>query len=305
MSTQKRKPIIPARLRPGDTVGIVAPSSPFNRKTFDQGIRTLESMGFQTSVPDGLDQKERYLAGPDSHRAALVNRFFADREIKAILCAKGGFGSIRILSLLDYPSIRENPKVFVGFSDVSALLAVLYAKCGLVTFHGPMVTTLGSATEETRGALISAVSSNIKLELKPRRGTIVQPGSASGPVIGGNLTTLCHLLGTPFEPDFKGHILLLEDRGEETYRIDRMLTQMKYAGCFDGLAGIFLGSFEDCGKPDDVIRVVTDIFKDFAIPILAGFEIGHGGNNIAIPIGLKATLDTDRQRLKFHAPATG
>jgi len=304
MKTQKRKLIIPARLRPGDTVGIVAPSSPFNPKTFDQGIRTLESMGFQVSVPDGLDQKEGYLAGPDSHRADLVNRLFADREIKAILCAKGGFGSIRILSLLDYAAIRRNPKVFIGFSDVSALLAVLYAKCDLVAFHGPMVTTLGNATAETRNALLSAVSSDTSLELKPRRGIIVKPGSASGSVIGGILTTLCHLLGTPFEPDFKGHILLLEDRGEETYRIDRMLTQMKHAGSFDGLAGLILGSFEDCGNSDNVIRVVTDIFKEADIPILAGFDIGHGGNNVTLPIGLEATLDADRQRLRFHAPAT-
>ena len=305
MKTQKRTLIIPARLRPGDTVGIVAPSSPFNPKTFDQGIRTLESMRFQVSVPVGLDQKEGYLAGPDAHRADLVNRLFADKEIKAILCAKGGFGSIRILSLLDYAAIRENPKVFIGFSDVSALLAVLYARCGLVTFHGPMVTTLGNATEETQGALLSAVSSDTRLELKPKEGTIIRSGSASGPVIGGNLTTLCHLLGTPFEPDFKGHILLIEDRGEETYRIDRMLTQMKHAGSFDGLAGLILGSFEDCGQLDDVIRVVTDIFKDVDIPILTGFDIGHGKNNISIPIGLKATLSTEQQRLIFHAPATG
>ena len=261
-------------------------------------------MGFRVSVPEGLDQKEGYLAGPDSHRAAIVNRLFSDREINAILCAKGGFGSIRTLSLLDYPLIRKNPKVFIGFSDASALLTVLYAKCGQVVFHGPMVTTLGSAPPETRNALLAAVSSDTTLELKPRRGTAVQPGSASGPMIGGNLTTLCHLLGTPFEPDFKGHILLLEDRGEEIYRIDRMLTQMKYAGCFDDLAGLVLGSFEDCGKLGDVIRVVADIFKDVAIPILAGFDIGHGKSNMTVPIGLEATLDADQKRLKFHSPST-
>jgi len=296
--------LIPARLIPGDTIGIVAPSSPFNRKTFDQGIRALESMGFRTSVPDDIYKKDGYLAGSDSHRAALVNRLFTDKAIKAILCAKGGFGAIRILPLLDYPSIRENPKIFVGFSDVSALLTVLYKRCGLVTYHGPMVTFLGNATEKTKDAMRSAFSSNIRPEFTAKNGTAVKAGLASGPVVGGNLTTLCHLLGTPFEPEFKNHILLLEDRGEESYRIDRMLTQMKYAGCFDGLSGLVLGSFEDCGKLNDIFRIVADTFKDMDIPILAGFDIGHGRDNITIPIGIEATLDADRKRLRFHKPAT-
>ncbi len=297
-------PLMPARLMPGDTIGIVAPASSFDMEKFYSGITVLESMGFRTSVPDDLFIKNGYLAGPDAHRANLVNRFFADRRIKAIVCARGGYGSIRILSLLDFGSIRKNPKIFVGFSDISALLSVLYAKCGLVAFHGPMVTTLGDADQKTREAIFSVLSSDMKLEIRLENGVTIKHGLASGPVSGGNLTTLCHLVGTPFEPDFKGHILFLEDRGEEVYRIDRMLTQMKIAGCFDGLAGLILGSFEDCGTINEIVRIVDDIFKADPIPILAGFEAGHGRSNITIPMGLEATLDADRHLLSFHEPAT-
>ena len=141
-------------------------------------------------------------------------------------------------------------------------------------------------------------------EIAMESGITIQPGSASGPVLGGNLTTLCHLLGTRFQPNFKGCILFLEDRGEAAYRIDRMLSQMKLAGCFNGLAGFILGAFEDCGDTDDIIRIVGDIFKDDKIPILAGLEVGHGKRNLAIPIGLNATVNVDQKLLIFHEPAT-
>jgi muramoyltetrapeptide carboxypeptidase len=233
-----------------------------------------------------------------------VNRFFADEKIKAIFCARGGFGSMRTLLFLDFELIQKNPKIFVGFSDISAILAVLYSKCRLVTFHGPVVTTLGNATQETKTAMFSALSSDTSLEINVKTAITIKPGLASGPVLGGNLATLCHLVGTPFEPSFEGHILLLEDRGEATYKIDRMLTQMKMAGCFEGLAGVALGSFEACDSMDKIFRIVDQIFSGVRVPILAGFEIGHGRTNIMVPFGLEATLNTDRQSLFFHEPAT-
>jgi muramoyltetrapeptide carboxypeptidase len=304
MDIDKRPLIKPPRLRPGDTIGIVAPASPFDTAAFRSGIAALEAMGFSVVVPDDLFEKDGYLAGSDAHRADLINRLFADRTIKAILCARGGFGSIRLLSMLDYDAIDKNPKIFAGFSDISALLTAIYLKCGLVTFHAPVLTMLGRATNRTRDALLRAFTSDAPLETMPRQAIVIKPGSASGPVAGGNLTTLCHLLGTPFEPGFKGHILLLEDRGEDGYRIDRMLSQMKLAGCFEGLAGLVLGSFEDCGEPGVIFRIVEDIFNEADVPILAGFDIGHGETNVTIPLGLDATLDTDRQVLRFHESAT-
>ena len=304
MNAQRKLPLIPLRLKRGDTIGIVAPASPFDRGIFQGGIRTLESMGFITYIPENLYERDGYLAGSDEHRANLVNQFFADRKIQAIICAKGGFGSIRLLPLLDFKLIEKNPKIFVGHSDISALLSALYTQCGLVTFHGPVVTTLSDAPQETRQALIWAISSDARLSLRAENGMAIHAGSATGTLSGGNLTTLCHLIGTPFEPSFRGHVLLLEDRAEAPYRIDRMLFQMKLAGCFEELAGLVLGDFIDCGPLDEIFRIVYKLFDDADIPILAGLESGHGRQNITIPFGLEATLDADKRALFFHQTAT-
>jgi len=234
----------------------------------------------------------------------MVNRYFADTNVRAIMCARGGYGSIRILSLLDYKTIQKNPKIFVGFSDVSALLSTLYLRCRLVTFHGPTVTTLGNSDQKTKDSLLSIITSGEKPEIAMESGITIKSGSASGPVLGGNLNTLCHLLGTQFQPDFKGCILFLEDRGEAPYRIDRMLSQMKLAGCFNSLAGLILGNFKDCGDTDEIIRIADDLLKDDKIPIIAGFEVGHGKRNLAIPIGLNATVNTEQKLLVFNEPAT-
>ena len=301
---QKDAPIRPPRLKPGDTIGIVAPASPFDQKIFTQGLHVLQSMGLRTRVPDEIFEKNGYLAGSDEHRAGLVMRLFEDQSVNALVCAKGGFGSLRILPLLDFDIIRKNPKVFVGHSDITALLATITVKSGLVSFHGPLVTTLANAPEATCSKLLAAISSNSIVELKPARGIALKAGSARGPVIGGNLTTLCHMLATPFAPRFENRILILEDRGEAHYRIDRMLFQMKLAGCFKGIAGLVLGSFEDCGSPDGVFKIFEEHFKDIPAPILAGFDVGHGPQNMTVPCGLDATLDADRHILAFDQPAT-
>jgi len=301
---QKDAPIRPPRLKPGDTIGIVAPASPFDQKIFTQGLHVLQSMGFRTRVPDEIFEKNGYLAGSDEHRAGLLMRLFEDQSVNALVCAKGGFGSLRILPLLDFDIIRKNPKVFVGHSDITALLATITVKSGLVSFHGPLVTTLANAPETTCSKLLAAISSNSIVELKPARGIALKAGSARGPVIGGNLTTLCHMLATPFAPRFENRIWILEDRGEAHYRIDRMLFQMKLAGCFKGIAGLVLGSFEDCGSLDGIFKIVKEHFKDIPAPILAGFDVGHGLQNMTIPLGLDATLDADEQILAFDQPAT-
>ncbi|MFC1858457.1 LD-carboxypeptidase [Thermodesulfobacteriota bacterium] len=300
----RKKLLFPSRLKAGDTIGIAAPASHFKKEPFKRGLAVLASMGFNVSVPDNLFVKEGFFAGSDQHRAELLNRLFADRDIDAIICARGGFGSIRILPFLNFDAIRNNPKPFVGFSDITALLSAFYLKCGLITFHGPTVTTLGDATRKAKNALKATLSTDNQLLITPKKVTIIRPGTASGVVFGGNLTTLCHLLGTPFESRFKGQLLFLEDRGEAPYRIDRMLTQMKLAGCFGGLEGLILGSFKDCGRSSEIFGIVKDIFKDDEIPILAGFEVGHMQSNITIPVGLSATLNTDRQELVFHKPST-
>jgi muramoyltetrapeptide carboxypeptidase len=304
MNSKKKKLLIPARLKPGDKIGVVAPASPFDRKAFSQGLRVLEKMGFAPYVPEGVFEKKRYLAGTDAERAERINSLFRDKAVRAIICARGGYGSLRLLTLLDYKTIRKNPKVFVGFSDATALLTVFYNRCGLVGFHGPMVTTLATATQKARKALYGAVASAEKVRLTSQYAVVIQAGKASGPVIGGNLTTLSHLLGTPFAPVLKGHILILEEINEAPYRLDRMLMQMKLAGCFKGLAGLVLGSFKNCGKKKDVYEIAADIFRGAKFPILAGLDFGHVRGNLTIPVGLKATLDANANLLLFHDAST-
>ena len=304
MAPVNEKPIRPARLNPGETIGIVAPAGAFDREIFNQGLSTLKSMGFHTRVPDEIFDKTGYLAGSDAQRAQLVNLLFKDPDVKAIVCARGGFGCLRMLSLVDFDIIRTHPKIFVGFSDVTALLTAITIQGGLVTFHGPMVTTLATAPELTRQQLTAAITTNTPLKVTPAAGVVIHRGKTKGPVIGGNLNTLCHMLGTPFMPNFDNHILLLEDRDEAHYSIDRMLSQMKLADCFENIAGLVLGSFEECGALDGIFQIFEEHFRDIGVPVLAGFDVGHGKQNTTIPFGIDAVLDTDNQILSFDQPAT-
>lgn len=297
-------PLIPPRLRPGDTIGIAAPASPFDTEPFYMGVGLLEAAGFKVLVPKNLFLRNGYLAGTDSQRAGLFMEMFTDPVVKAVFCARGGFGSMRILPLLDYACIRAKPKILVGFSDVTALLAALYCRCDLVTFHGPVVAGLPDLDEPSLAALMAAIAGPAPVDIRAPRGVAVCPGSGTGPVLAGNLTTLCHLIGTAYMPRTRGHLLLLEDRGEAPYRLDRMLSQLRLAGCLEGIAGLACGSFDDCGQPDELARIVADHFTGRRFPVLTGLEVGHGKRNLTVPIGLMATLDADQGRLTYHHPAT-
>jgi len=295
---------VPARLKPGGKVGIAAPAGRFDRELFLRGAHIFEEMGFKVYIPEGLLDARGFLAGTDKHRAEIVNQLFADKSVEAIVCARGGYGSLRILHLLDFDTIAQNPKIFIGFSDITALLTVLFDRCGLVTFHGPVVTSLADANEITKQSLFQSISSDQRLEVKLPKGVTVKPGFGSGILCGGNLNTLCHLVGTPFAPSFANKILFLEDRAEAPYRIDRMLMQMKLADCFQGLAGIVLGSFENCGPLEDILKIINDIFGDCQIPIIAGLDAGHGNLNLTLPMGVEATLDADRHLVSYLRAAT-
>ncbi len=295
---------IPARLKPGDTIGIVAPAGPYDRDSFDRGTRALVNLGFKVFIPPALLDAKGYLAGSDRHRAQFINQLFADKDINAVICARGGYGSIRILPLLDFQVIAANPKVFIGFSDITVLLTAFADRSGLATFHGPVVTSLADAPPETPRSLMRAVSSETAVDIRGFGGLTINSGTGSGIVCGGNLATLCHLVGTPFAPYLADKLLFLEDRGEPPYKIDRMLTQMKLAGCLENLAGLALGSFEECGPIDDIYNIVAEIFRDDSIPILAGLEVGHGHNNFTLPFGIEATLDADDHSLSYHRAAT-
>ena len=291
---------IPMGLKPGDCIGIVAPASPFEETEFYGGIALLENMGFRVSFPVGIFDRSGYLAGSVADRAARVNAVFADSTVQAIVCARGGFGSMQILPYLNYEAIRRHPKLLMGFSDITALLCALYQYSGLVSCHGPVVTTLKNAGSKTLESVFNVLTLGELPAIQVERGKTLSPGKASGPVICGNLTTLCHLTGTPFQPKLNGCILILEDRGEKPYRIDRMLTQMKLAGVFNGLCGLGIGTFENCGEADELFEIIDRIFNPIHIPILAGFNIGHGPDNIALPFGLEAVLDADHHLLTYR-----
>jgi len=289
----------PPRLFPGDAIGVVAPASPFDQGKFIKGLTVLEEMGLGPIVPETIYDRNGYLAGSDSHRADMLNAMFADPAVKGIICARGGYGSLRILSRIDYGAISANPKVFIGCSDITALLNTFFVKCGLVSLHGPMIESLAAASEKTKQSLQDVLFANSVLSVVPENPRTVYAGQASGVIAGGNLTTLCHLVGTPFEPDFSGRMLLLEDVGESPYHIDRMLTQMKMAGCFERVAGILLGSFKGCGDPEQVDAVFADVFRTEAIPILAGFNFGHDEPNLTLPLGLPASFDSAVGALQY------
>lgn len=257
----------------------------------------MEGLGLKVVVPRAVFNRHGYLAGTDDQRAEAFNRLAVDPDIKAIVCARGGYGSLRLLDLLDFEAFAQNPKIFVGFSDVTALLAALIRHCRCVVFHGPMAATVtGPDADSLQQALMAPDAPQLRGRLALR------PGMAAGPVVGGNLTTFCHLLGTAFEPKLDRVIWFIEEKGEATYRIDRMLTQMKLAGRLDGLAGVILGRFTDCGDPAVIYRLVADIVPD--IPIMAGLDAGHGTPNLTLPIGLEAVLDAGACTLRYQRAAT-
>ncbi len=294
-------PRLPEFLTPGDTIGIAAPASAFNQNAFTQGIAVLRTLGYNPLVPEDIFQCNRYLAGSDKKRAEILMRLFLDPDVKGVICARGGYGSIRLLPLIDFDAIALRPKVFIGFSDVTALLVNLVERCHWVVFHGPTVTSLSHADAESCLALKNAVSADEPTIIEARNGTVIYPGVASGRLMAGNLTTLSHLVGTSYMPELNGTILLIEDRGVRPYRIDRMLTHMKLAGCFEHLAGLAVGHFTQCGAIAEIEAIIAELFLDYRIPILSGFQVGHEQRNLTLPLGKSVSLDTATQTLSLRA----
>lgn len=304
MPSPKIDSIKPRRLDPGAVIGVVAPASPFKRRVLMQGLKILQDMGYAVKTPPDLFVGEGYLAGTDEHRARQLQEMFIDDAVDAVMCARGGFGSLRMLPFLDWELLRRHPKPFIGFSDITALHHAFYQKTGIVTFHGPVVCSLPSSDRQTQTALYRALSTRLALSFRSPKIRTIRPGRAEGILLGGNLTTLCHLVGTPFASNLTGAVLFLEDTGEVAYRIDRMLTQMKLAGCFDGIKGVVLGSFSNGAKPAVISDLVRQLFADQDLPILAGMAFGHGHRNLTLPMGVRVHLDADDGRLILLECAT-
>jgi muramoyltetrapeptide carboxypeptidase len=294
--------IIPPRLRPGDLIGVISPAGPVDASGLKPGLDLLASRGFRVREAAHLYDRHDYLAGDDETRLSDLHAMFLDREITAVFCARGGYGSLRLLDRIDYDLIRQHPKIIVGYSDITALLMAVYKKTGLITFHGPMVQGLSTLSDDSLEGLLRILSSEEPVSFDPMGGTSLISGKAEGPLLGGNLSLICHLVGTPFLPSLEGCILFIEDRGEPLYRIDRMLTHLALAGQLGGVAGLIGGDFMDCGHPSEIDRLLVAVASEREIPLITGFPAGHGRNNLTLPLGMPAQLDTRRMTLHTLNP---
>ncbi|MBD3288732.1 LD-carboxypeptidase [candidate division KSB1 bacterium] len=320
--SQSQKIIKPPALSKGDTVGLITPASGiFDPQTIREGRETLDSLGFNVKFGKNISRRYGYLAGSDEERAADLHEMFRDDEVKAIVALRGGYGSMRLLQMLDYDLIRENPKILLGYSDITSLHLAIHAMTGLVTFHGPVA--ISSFTEYTQNYFFKITGSKTAIgeiahpkpesELSPTAHFFtINGGFASGRLIGGNLTLMTALLGTPYEFDTAGKILFIEEVGEEPYSIDRMLTQLLLAGKLDNAAGIIIDRCSRCGPSDykpafintlSVEEVFIDRLKHLDIPIVFGFSIGHVANKPTLPLGIEVTLDATNHRLRFKESA--
>ncbi len=305
-------PILPERLAPGDTVGLIAPASaPVDPDAIDRSIALLLGMGFKVQLGRHARKRCGFLAGQDDERAGDLMRMFTDRRVKGIFCVRGGYGAARLLPLLDYSAIRRNPKVLVGCSDITSLPCALLKKSGLLSFHGPMTASdliKPDYPAYSRQSFWLTITEpippgSILRGYRKKTVSVIRRGKVSGELIGGNLTVLCTLIGTPFEPVFRGKILFLEEVDEKPYRVDRLLTHLLNAGILRQVAGVAVGVCRGCvdskaRRAGEYRQTVEDVLRErlepLKVPVVVGLPFGHVPHNATLPVGGRATLDGDQ-----------
>ncbi|MFJ5219907.1 LD-carboxypeptidase [Streptomyces sp. NPDC088354] len=300
----------PRRLVPGDRVAVVAPSGPVVPERLDAGLDILREWGLDPVVAPHVRDRHprfRYLAGEDAARAHDFQQAWCDPDVAAVLCARGGYGVQRMTDLLDWDALRAaGPKVLLGFSDITALHEAFALRLGLATLHGTMIAAQafvkdGPTRDHVRATLFDPESVRVLGSADAR--TLV-PGTARGITVGGCLSLMAAGIGTPDgRSGMAGGILLLEDVGEEPYRIDRTLTQLLRSGLLDGVAGIALGSWQDCGPYERVREVLRDRLGGLGVPVLEELGFGHGDRSLTVPLGVPAVLDADAGALTLEVPA--
>jgi muramoyltetrapeptide carboxypeptidase len=311
-------PLRPKALRRGDTISVVVPAGPVDRERMDRALERLGRRGFRTKTYGDIYRSRGYLAGDDATRGAELTAAFDDPDTTAVWCARGGYGVTRLLDRIDFDLIRRRPKVFIGFSDITALHIAIHQRTDLVTFHGPNLQdgfgAKGEMPAANEAALWRAVLANEQsnvaeghafdftgldnVSLRQIRG-----GASRGRLIGGNLSVLAGQMGTPFEIDTAGRILFLEDVGERLYRIDRYFWQLWLAGKLQAAAGVLLGSFsyrgdESSDSEEAVTALLEDYFGRLDVPVLAGFPAGHAEHNITLPVGALIEIDADKKHVR-------
>jgi muramoyltetrapeptide carboxypeptidase len=311
----------PRALKPGDTVALVSPSSyVFNLWSLETAAARLESLGLKTRLSKNARARHGYMAGTAKERVADLHEAFADPSIAAVFCLEGGYGTERLLDSLDYALIRKNPKILLGYSDITGLHLAIGRRAGIVTFHGPVATSTLPAwtleyfkkalfSTEPIGELANPPETDPLSPAFPRH-TVV-PGTARGGIAGGNLTLISTTMGTPYEIDARGKVLFLEDTGEAPYRVDRMLTQLKLAGKFAECAGVVWGTCSECTTDKSSFAInlsisdlVDEILGDIGKPVLAGLVFGHTKERVTLPMGVMCEVDAGAKRVTIVESAT-
>ena len=293
------------KLKFGDTIGLIAPSGAVRTEgAVARAVEETKRMGFKVKLGESAQQKYGYLSGTDEVRARDINNMFADDEVDAIICIRGGYGAMRILDKLDYEMISKHPKIFAGFSDITALHIALLNRCDLATFHAPMAVGWADgpmddfSRESMYKALMHAEPMGELVNPPEYEKKTVNPGIAEGTLVGGNLMLITSSLGTPWEIDTKGRILFIEEVSERTYCVDRMLTQLRLAGKFDDCAGVVFGDFADCNieYPEfglTLEEIIRDVVAPCGKPIFTGLRCGHCSPKLTLPLGVKCRMDAD------------
>ncbi|MFD0798284.1 LD-carboxypeptidase [Maribacter chungangensis] len=311
-----QKKILPKALKKGATIGLIAPGYSFSSSTLKLAKKGLKQMGYKTYHTKRISKSHGYFSNTDEERAADINELFANEDVDAILCIRGGYGCTRIMHLIDYDVIRKNPKALIGFSDVTALLNGIHKRTGLICFHGPVGKTINDVYSkkafkdllENKSSVHRITNTTLSEDLRTNpeynRYTI-NPGNASGELVGGSLTLINALIGTPDEIDFTNKIVCIEDVGEAPYRIDRMLTQLIHGDSFKNASGIIFGVCAGCDRPSapdtfTLKEVLMNRLKPLGIPSVYGMSFGHVDQNFTFPIGTMAQIDTTKMVIELQ-----
>ena len=320
LNTSTYKALIPKHLSEGDTIGIISPASnKFESEPYEIAVETFKAMGLKVKLGKHVNSHYGHLAGTDEERAEDLNKMFEDPEVDAIIALRGGSGAARILDMIDYQSIAKNPKIFIGYSDITALHMAIYSKTGLVTFHGPMAVSTWNKFSYNifreilfdKGSYLfenpTDTGDNL-VQVKNRIRTITS-GKAEGVLLGGNLSVLTGIMGSSYLPNWDNKILYLEEVGEKIYAVDRMMSQLKLAGVLDKISGFVFGKCTDCdpggsGYGSLTLEEVMDHYiKPLGIPAYSGAMFGHVDDNSTIPNGISAAIDADKGTIEMLTPA--
>jgi muramoyltetrapeptide carboxypeptidase len=304
------KIIKPKRINKNSTIALIAPAGPVTKEQLLKSSQRFEELGFKVVYKQRILDRKGYLAGSDSDRSTEIHDAFANSQVDAIVCIRGGYGSSRIVSKIDFELIKRNPKIFIGYSDITVLLNAIWQKTGLITFHGVVGNSV--FTEYTTQGLLKILTCHEPgyeiFTFDETSMSNINPGKASGELVGGNLSLIISLIGTPFEIDFTDKIVFIEDIDEKPYKIDRMLTQLLLAGKLQLAQGIILGNFRGCDIDNlnvttenslSLSEVLSDRLSGLNIPVITGFSFGHIHDQAIFPVGIKVEMDTTKPFIKL------